>query len=171
MKTDHPPNVFVRRAAWLGLLIIILTSVVIVLAPVWIIQPFKAQSERGMAVSYIMRSWSPIATIFALIISFILIIWLWRGSRRWFAKAALVIMLLPLLAVTWFARQNHFEWMFNPLAHSAYAKAAEVPFVGNSDMVLAVDNNGESVAYPVRLMAYHHVVQDVVGGTPVVATY
>jgi hypothetical protein len=27
------------------------------------------------------------------------------------------------------------------------------------------------VAYPVRLMAYHHLVQDVVGGTPLVATY
>jgi len=27
------------------------------------------------------------------------------------------------------------------------------------------------VAYPVRLMAYHHVVPDVVGGVPIVATY
>jgi MFS family permease len=171
MKTDHPPKVFLRRAAWLGLLIIILASVAIVVTAVVIIQPFKAQTERGMAFSYAMRSWSPIATIFALIISFILIGWLWRGSRRWFAKAALVIMLLPLLAATWFARQNHFEWMFNPLVHSAYAKAADAPFVGDSDMVLAVDNNGEAVAYPVRLMAYHHLVQDVVGGTPIVATY
>jgi hypothetical protein len=38
-------------------------------------------------------------------------------------------------------------------------------------MVIAVTNNGESVAYPVRLMAYHHLTQDVVGGTPIVATY
>lgn len=171
MRIYTHPNVFVRRAAWLGLLIIILASVALVLGPVWIIQPFKAQTQRGMAVSYAMRAWSPILTIAALIISFILIGWLWRGSRRWFAKAVLVIMLLPLLAATWFARQNHFEWMFNPLAHSAYAKAADASFLGDSDMVLAVDNNGESVAYPVRQMAYHHLVQDVVGGTPIVATY
>jgi hypothetical protein len=38
-------------------------------------------------------------------------------------------------------------------------------------MVLSVKVNGEAVAYPVRLMAYHHVVQDIVGGTPLVATY
>ena len=73
--------------------------------------------------------------------------------------------------MTWFARQNHFEWMFNPLPHSSYAKVTDASFVSDSDMVLAVTINGESAAYPVRLMAYHHVVQDQVGGTPIVATY
>jgi len=29
----------------------------------------------------------------------------------------------------------------------------------------------EPVAYPIRIMAYHHLVQDTVGGTPIVATY
>jgi hypothetical protein len=38
-------------------------------------------------------------------------------------------------------------------------------------MVLAVERGGERVAYPVRLMAYHHVVADTVGGVPIVATY
>jgi hypothetical protein len=61
--------------------------------------------------------------------------------------------------------------MFNPVAHSAYAKASEADFVAADDMVLAVEINGESVAYPIRQMAYHHVVQDVVGGTPITATY
>jgi len=96
---------------------------------------------------------------------------LWRASRRWFTKVVLVILLLPVIAMAWFARQNHFEWMFNPLAHSAYAKAPDASFVGDEDMVLAVENQGEAVAYPVRLMAYHHVLGDTVGGTPIVATY
>jgi uncharacterized protein DUF3179 len=160
-----------RRIGWLVLVIIMLAALAIVAAPVWIIQPFRAQTERGVALSYAMRRWSPYVTVGALIISFILVGWLWSGSRRWFAKAALLIILLPLLAVTWFARQNHFEWMFNPLVHTAYAKTNEAGFVNDNDMVLAVTNNGESVAYPVRLMAYHHLTQDVVGGTPIVATY
>jgi hypothetical protein len=37
--------------------------------------------------------------------------------------------------------------------------------------VLSVTLGNESVAYPIRLMGYHHVVQDTVGGTPIVATY
>ena len=159
-----------RRYAWLLLVLIVLVAFTVVAAPVWIIQPFKAQTDRGVAISYAMRRWSPIITIVAVIISFFIIGWLWRGTR-WFARAALVILLLPLLTATWFARQNHFEWMFNPLPHAAYAKANEASFVGDSDMVLAVGNNGDAVAYPVRLMAYHHLVQDVVGGTPIVATY
>ena len=39
------------------------------------------------------------------------------------------------------------------------------------DPVLAVTLNGEATAYPVRQVAYHHIVQDVVGGVPVAVTY
>jgi Protein of unknown function (DUF3179) len=159
-----------RRFAWLLLLLVVIVAIAVVAAPVWIIQPFKAQTDRGVAISYALRRWSPIVTLGAVVISFLLAGWLWRGTR-WFAKAALVILLLPLLAATWFARQNHFEWMFHPLPQAAYANVNEATFVSDSDMVLAVENNGEAVAYPVRLMAYHHLVQDVVGGTPIVATY
>jgi hypothetical protein len=38
-------------------------------------------------------------------------------------------------------------------------------------MVLAVERGGERVAYPVLLMAYHHLAADTVGGVSVVATY
>lgn len=160
-----------RVLAWLGLLIIVAAALASVLIPVWIVMPFKPETRRGLSIAYTLRSWSPIFTIAALVISCVLVGYLWRSTRRWFARVALVLLLLPLLAAGWFARQNHFEWMFNPLAHSSYVKAADASFVADSDMVLAVANNGEAVAYPTRLMAYHHVVQDVVGGTPIVATY
>jgi hypothetical protein len=61
--------------------------------------------------------------------------------------------------------------MFNGLHNPAYAKVAEVDFVDNTDMVMTVELNGESAAYPIRQMAYHHIVQDTVGGTPIVSTY
>jgi Protein of unknown function (DUF3179) len=82
-----------------------------------------------------------------------------------------VLLLLPVLGATWLARQNHFEWMFNPLPSPAYAKSADATFLTDDDRVLSVTIGGESVAYPIRLMAYHHVVEDTVGGTPIVATY
>jgi hypothetical protein len=61
--------------------------------------------------------------------------------------------------------------MFNPLTAPAYARAEEADFVGDDEMVLAVARGGERVAYPVLLMAYHHVVADTVGGVPLAATY
>ena len=160
-----------RRTAWLTLIVIVLVGLAMVAIPVWLIMPFKPQTERGLEVSYILKRWSPLVTVIASVLALILILRLWAGARRWWRKAILVVVLLPLLASTWFARQNHFEWMFNPLARATYAKADEAGFVNDSDMVMTVKNNGEAVAYPVRLMAYHHVVQDVVGGTPVVVTY
>jgi hypothetical protein len=152
------------------LLVIALVALAIVVAPVWIIQPFKAQSAREVEVSYAVKRWSPWVTIIALAIGLFLVVKLWRGSR-WWKRAFLVLVFVPLLAASWFARQNHFEWMFNPLAHAAYAKTTDAGFVTDSDIVMAVETNGEAAAYPIRLMAYHHLVQDTVGGTPLVATY
>ncbi len=160
-----------RWISWLALFALVLLAGAMVLVPVWIIMPFKAQTERGMALSYALRSWSPVLTIVALVLGVALTFRLWRGARRWWRKALLVFALLLIGANVWAARQNHFEWMFNPLAHSAYAKAGEADFVEGSDMVLAVELNGEAVAYPIRQMAYHHLVQDRVGGAEIVATY
>jgi hypothetical protein len=36
---------------------------------------------------------------------------------------------------------------------------------------MAVNIKGQAVAYPVLQLAYHHVVNDVVAGEPIVATY
>jgi thiol:disulfide interchange protein len=171
METNSNPVFLSRKRAWTTLLVIALIGLAMVLLPVWIIQPFRPQSERGLAVSYALRRWSPLVTLIGLAAGVILVLWLWRGSRRWWRKALLLVILIPLLASTWFARQNHFEWMFNPLANAAYAKTSEAGFVDDPDIVMSIESNGEAVAYPVRFMAYHHVVQDVVGGTPIVATY
>jgi hypothetical protein len=170
MTTKPTTNFIGRRSAWLLLLGIVLVALAIVIVPVWIVQPFKPQTARGLEVSFALRRWSPLVTLVGVAIALLLVGLLARGSR-WWSKALLVLLMLPLLASTWFARQNHFEWMFNPLANSAYAKASEATFAGDNDMVLAVEIKGEAVAYPVRLMAYHHLVQDTVGGTPIVATY
>jgi hypothetical protein len=71
----------------------------------------------------------------------------------------------------WLSHQNHFEWMFEPLPDARYARARDAAFLGPSDMVVAVELSGDAVAYPVRQMGYHHLVNDFVGGVPVVSTY
>ena len=54
---------------------------------------------------------------------------------------------------------------------SSFSGAAQNHFIGDHDMVMALAIDGDAVAYPVRQIAYHHVVQDTVGGVPLVATY
>ena len=159
-----------RKLVWLMVFVLVVAVVTTVLTPVFLIAPFKAQTPRTMEISYLMRRWSPLVTLFGSIAIVILMLGLWFSSR-WWNRAFMVILVVPTLGATWLARQNHFEWMFNPLPNPAYAKAAEASFVNDSDRVLAVTIGGESVAYPIRLMGYHHLVGDTVGGTPIVATY
>lgn len=159
-----------RKLVWLIVFVLALAVLGVVLTPVFLIAPFKGQTPRTMQVSFVMRRWSPLLTLVASALVLALSLGLWRGGR-WWSRAFLVLLLLPVFGATWLARQNHFEWMFNPLPNPAYAKASEASFVKDDDRVLAVAIGGESVAYPIRIMAYHHLVGDTVGGTPIVATY
>lgn len=43
--------------------------------------------------------------------------------------------------------------------------------VGDSSLVICVENKGNVKAYPIRFMSYHHQVQDTVGGLPLIITY
>jgi hypothetical protein len=156
---------------WLLLLLIIAASLAFVVVPVFLIQPFRPQTEGGLAVGYEVRRFAPWATIALALFALMLVARMWRATRRWWAKALSVLLLLPVGASVWASRQNVYEVMFNPLAAPAYARTVEIDYVGDEDMVLAVERGGERVAYPVRLMAYHHLVADTVGGVPLVATY
>ena len=159
-----------RKLVWLVLFLLVVIVVAIVLTPVFLIAPFKAQTPGIMEISYVMRRWSPMVTVLGSLLILTLMIRLWLGGR-WWSRIALVILLVPVFFATWLARQNHFEWMFNPLPNPAYANAADVTFINNDDRVMSVTLGNESVAYPIRLMGYHHLVQDTVGGMPIVATY
>jgi hypothetical protein len=156
---------------WVGLLAVTLVGFAAVLVPALVIQPFKLQTPERLSISYSLRHWSPIITVLALLIAVLIVASLWRRTRRWWRKSLLISFIIPLLVATWFARQNHFEWMFQPLPNAAFAKMQEASFVSEGDMVLSVELNGDAAAYPVRQIAYHHLVQDTIGGVPVLVTY
>jgi hypothetical protein len=156
--------------AWLALLLTVGAALAMVIAPVMIIFPSRAQTPDELRFAFTLREWAPLATVAATILVVVLAAFLWRGSR-WWRKATLVLAFILTLPALWFARQNHFEWMFNPLPNPSYTSVSEADFVASDDFVLAVELKGEAAAYPVRQMAYHHVLHDTVGGVPIVATY
>ena len=159
------------KTGWLILLLILVVTIAIVVTPVWLIQPFAPQTARALTISYYFKSWSPILTIVFSLAGIGLAIFTWRKAKRWYSRIPVLLPLPLIFFFTWFAQQNHFEWMFNPLRQAKFASVSETDFVKDDDMVLAVKVNGDAVAFPVLQMAYHHVAQDVVGGTPITATY
>ena len=160
-----------KTILWLALIVIVLITFAFIAVPVWLIKPFSPQTPTGIATAFALKSWSPVVTVLAAILSIGLAVLLWRSSKHWWSKAPLIVPLFIIMICVWFARQNHFEWMFNPLANSTYAKTVDANFVDDEDMVMTIEINGESAAYPIRQMAYHHVVGDTVGGVAIAATY
>jgi hypothetical protein len=158
-----------RRLLWFLLLIVAMLALAVVFIPAWVIQPFRPQSPRGLEVSYALKRVSPFITIAALLACIAMMIKLWRGAR--WSRIVLILLLIPPAVSAWFAQQNHFEWMFNPLPNAGYVRADAATFVADNDLVMAVARNGEAAAYPIRQLAYHHVVMDTVGRVPIVVTY
>jgi hypothetical protein len=152
------------------LILLVVTSVTIVAIPVFVNMPFKPQTVAGVEWSYRLRRFSPLTTAVALILFLTLCARLWHGSH-WQIRLTMILLLALLIPVIWLSRQNYFEWAFRPLPNPDYAAIGEATFVSDSDMVLAVEINGDAVAYPVRHMAYHHLINDLVGGRPITATY
>ena len=159
------------RNVILILLAILVAALGAVVVPAFLIRPFTAQTNEGVRISYYFRTWSPFFTGMLLAIAIFLAIRNWRMASHWLKKVALVLIVLCTGAATWFSFQNYFQWMFNPLPDANYVRAEKVDFIGGKDMVLTVANAADAAAYPVRLLAYHHLVHDRVGGKPIVATY
>jgi hypothetical protein len=170
LKETKMPYPHSRRLAGLGLLFLVVAAVALVAIPVWEIRPFQPQTSAGISLAYACRRLAPWATIVALAAGTVLGAGLWRGAR-WWSRVALALALVPLGGAVWLAQTNIFEKMFAPLPSPRYARAVDTHWLKDGDLVLGVERNGEAVAYPVRQVAYHHVIMDEVGGVPVVATY
>lgn len=160
-----------RRGDWAALLGVALGSLVIVAVPVFLIRPFSSQTPSSVALAFALRRWSPLLTIAALAAAILFAVRLWNPGRRILARSVAVLTVLLVGILAWTARQDYFEWMFKPLPGPGFARASEAGFVAPADMVMTVELKGDPVAYPIRQLAYHHLVQDSVGGVPIVATY
>jgi hypothetical protein len=144
------------RASWLLLVAVVVLAWIAVGIPTWHIQPFRQ---------------GPLLTGLGVAVAALLAARLWQASRRAGPRTAAVLVAALSLAPAWFVRQNHFEWRFAPLDQVAYTTAAEASFLTDDDMVMGVQIAGQAVAFPIRQLAYHHLVNTEVADEPIVATY
>ena len=139
--------------------------------PIVIDQPFGAQTPRIMTAAFVMRRWSPVISAVGVLLLVAIAAMSLARRRTWLAGIGFGAAIVIAVAAAWFARQNPFEWMFNPLPRPEFVAASKAAFVEPNDLVLAVSVNGDAAAYPIRQMAYHHLVNDRIGRTPAVVTY
>ena len=158
-----------HRVYWAAFLAFVIAGIGLFLVPAFIIRPFKYQSPTALHIALVFRQFAAAGTIVAACAVFA-VMWLLWGSAGRSQRAAMMLAGALVLAAATMARMNYFEWMFHPVAQPGFLKADDVK-LDASEMVLALDFNGEARAYPIREMAYHHIVNDEVGGVPVAVTY
>ena len=137
--------------------------------PALIIRPFKYQSSSGLMSAIYVKQIAPAVSLILAVGVLLMAIKLWRESR-WLARIGLALAVTLTVAAAVMVRLNYFEWMFQPIRTAGFSSAGDIK-LADSEMVMAVRIGDDARAYPIRQMAYHHVLNDKVGGEPIVVTY
>ena len=137
--------------------------------PAFVIRPFTHQSPGPLLLAMALRQRAPLGTLIAGLACLIFAFALWRTVGRW-RKSLLVLILLVVTFSMVMARLNYFEWMFHPIAGPQFLAQSQSK-LDAQEMIMAVRVAGDARAYPISQMAYHHVLNDIVGGVPIAVTY
>ena len=160
-----------KRLLAIVLALATLTSLAWVATPMALVRPFGPQTPGGLAVAFAMRARGGLLTLVLLLLGALATFLLWPRLASWKGKVPAGLATAVLAACAFVGRSNYFEWMFHPLPAPAFVEVALAKDVADDDLVLGVQVASEAHAYPVREMAYHHVVNDVIAREPIVATY
>jgi hypothetical protein len=153
----------------LGFAFLVLATFALFFIPAFIIRPFRYQSAGALAAAMAIRQAAPVWTLLATLAALTLAVMLWRRVAVW-GKVLLTLGLLLSSASAVMARVDYFEWMFHPVAAPGFVSADQAK-LDAAEMVMTVRFGNDARAYPIRAMAYHHVVNDVVNGVPIAVTY
>ena len=138
---------------------------------VYFIMPFPgSQHKNTISLAYWISeniAWIRLLALALLIFPLILI---FKTGKKW--TKILVCALLVFYAVVFFFFNYRFEAdkMFYQPEEKRFVSAVN-DTTNKEKLVIGVSINGESKAYPIQIIGYHHQVRDTIGNTPVMITY
>jgi Protein of unknown function (DUF3179) len=158
-----------KLAPALSLLLGSLAIFVLAAYPIYVIRPFREQKPAALDHAlWVLLHNRPIVLVLTIVVS-VCALALWRHAG-WIAKLVLAAAAGVGVFATVATWVNPYEQMFHPLGTPSFVPADQAGIDAN-DMVIAVTLGGESRAYPIREMGYHHIVNDRLNGSPIVVTY
>ncbi len=149
--------------------ILVLVTLGLFFIPAYVIRPFAYQSPRGLLLAMAVKQQAPWLALLTGGAALLMAGLLWRRVRI-LGRTLLVLGVCLACAAAVMTRVDYFEWMFHPVSAPGFAAIAQTQ-LEPSEMVMAVQFGSDARAYPIREMAYHHVVNDVVSGVPIAVTY
>src|SRR3954447_1645511 len=158
------------RKVLLPIILLLTLAVAFLIYPIYVIRPFRHQgaTELGLALRVLqVRPWMEALLVLA---AFICAIYAWRKQFRLWVRSTVSVLTLLVIASAALSRVNVYEKMFHPLDRPSFATGRKTN-LDKGEQLIAIKLRGVARAYPIRVISYHHIVNDVVAGIPVVATY
>jgi hypothetical protein len=138
--------------------------------PNYVIRPERSQGAKELqGALFVMRYQHLVELLCAAVALAALLMYLRTAPGRRSRMGAVAGTALVFLCAA-LAHVNIYEFLFHPAGAPAFQSGQETRLDG-TDRVLAVTRGRQSRAYPIRTIAYHHIVNDVLGGTPIAVTY
>jgi D-alanyl-lipoteichoic acid acyltransferase DltB (MBOAT superfamily) len=160
---------FAQPLFWLT--VCVLLSLFALVYPIYVIRPFRFQGPSELSLALATLRFRPALLISLSVAGAWVAVLCWRAQHcRTWQKIAACLCACLILALAFLERINVYELMFHPLDRPTFSRAQGAKLDGKEE-VIAIQIAREARAYPIRIMSYHHIVNDVVGGLPVVATY
>ena len=140
-----------------------LLNVALSVAPLLVALPPVRQTPGMLAAA---RAAGNLARVVSAALTVILAIRLGRTP----AASTLAVLLLAILCAV-LSRINLMEWVFAGARGAGTVRIGEFHDVRDTDVVIGVVIEGHSRAYPVRYLAYHHMLNDRLGRAALLPTY
>jgi hypothetical protein len=138
--------------------------------PFYVIRPFRYQGARELGAALLILRIRPTLALLCAAAALFGAVRYWRLQPRKWLRIGAVAGVAGVWLCAVLSRVNIYERWFHPLGEPSFASAGETKLDGD-EMVIAVKVSGAGRAYPIRSVSYHHIVNDVVAGVPIAATY
>ncbi len=152
-----------KKLFWVGIIGLLVFEIL----NVYFIMPMPgSQRMNSIDAAYFLYKWR---WIFRGFLGMAIVIGLFKSSvkRKW-------LLIIPIAIVAVVIYMANFKMaadaMFKQTKQLLLATAGDNK-VDTNRLVIGVTINGESKAYPIRFLGYHHHVQDTVGGKSILVTY
>lgn len=151
-----------KKLYYLGIILFIVLEVL----GVYLIMPFPgSQRSNSVETAFFIYSWRWVFRVGLLILILISGIVVLKGSKLH------LFGLLPLVIVAFLTNfQLAADRMFRE-PDKVIMKSAAESSIELDRQIVGVFQGGESRAYPIQFIAYHHKVQDKIAGEPILVTY
>ena len=157
-------NQLLNRIFYVGLISLSLFEII----NVYFIMPMPGSQEiRSINIAYFLYNYRWLFRVFFTLMIALGSISVFQSSKKWLHSGALIVGIIIIYFLNF---RMTADKMFKQPEKLSFRNKEENK-VRDSSLVICIINNGAVKGYPIQFMAYHHQVQDNVGGKPVIITY